>query len=205
MGNSSVFEISNEELKEEIVGETKPFPKYTTQILNLCNQNAQGTRPPVVGQMTELIQECPYRSYKEWEKWYLARKPRAIAEATVRIKRMLDNVKQAVELIDDKLVKAWVEDLVLVKTFVGLRFQQAILSRIAKMKGTTFRLAIPAEESKGIDGYIGEMPVSIKPQTYKYKSSLPESIRVPIIYYSKDKDGIRVDANGILGRDRVLQ
>lgn len=33
------------------------FPKYTTQIINLVNSNAQGTRPDVVGQMSELIQE----------------------------------------------------------------------------------------------------------------------------------------------------
>ena len=134
------------------MGESKPFPKYTTQILNLCNQNAQGTRPQVVGQMTELIQECPYKSYTEWEKWYRTRKPSAIVDATVKIKRMVDNLKGAIELIDDQMIRSWVEDLVLVKTFVGLRFQAAILSKIAKMKRTTFRLATPTEESKGIDG-----------------------------------------------------
>ena len=205
MSKSGVFRISSEELKEEIVGESKPFPKYTTQILNLCNQNAQGTRPQVVGQMTELIQECPYNSYIEWEKWYRTRKPSAIVDATVRIKRMVDNLKGAIELIDDQMIRSWVEDLVLVKTFVGLRFQAAILSKIAKMKRTTFSLATPTEESKGIDGHIGETPVSIKPQTYKYKASLPESIRVPIIYYTKDDDGIHVDATSIFDRDTTLQ
>ncbi len=33
------------------------FPKYTTQLMNLANQNSQGTRPKVVGQMSDLIQE----------------------------------------------------------------------------------------------------------------------------------------------------
>ena len=31
------------------------FPKYTTQLMNLANQTAQGTRPKVVGQMSELF------------------------------------------------------------------------------------------------------------------------------------------------------
>lgn len=42
----------------------KEFPRYTTQILNLANQDAQGTRPRVVGQLSELIKECPDKTYE---------------------------------------------------------------------------------------------------------------------------------------------
>jgi hypothetical protein len=202
--DSGVFTIPKEELTEELVGETKAFPKYTTQILNLCNRNAQATRSRVVGQMSDLILECPYKTYKEWRRWYLARKPSAIADATRKINQMVSNLKAALVLIDEELIEAWVEDLVITKSFTGLRFQPAILNRIAKTKGTTFRLARPDEESKGIDGYIGQEPVSIKPETYKTKPELPESIRVPIIYYKKLKRGIRVDASSILLVDRKL-
>jgi len=202
--DSRIFIISNEELAEELVGETKTFPKYTTQILNLCNQNAQGTRPSVVGQMSELVQECPYRTYKEWRQWYLSKKPSAIADATQRIKTMVGNLRNAIALIDDNMIRAWVEDLVIAKSFTGLHFQQAILSRVAKMKRTTFRIAQPDEESKGIDGYIGQEKVSIKPETYKSKLGLPESIRIPIIYYEKLKDGVRVDAGAIMPREKLL-
>jgi hypothetical protein len=202
--DSRIFTISNEELAEELVGETKTFPKYTTQILNLCNQNAQGTRPSVVGQMSELVQECPYRTYKEWRQWYLSKKPNAIADATQRIKTMVGNLRAAIALIDDNMIKTWVEDLVIAKSFTGLHFQQAILSRVAKMKRTTFRIARPDEESKGIDGYIGQEKVSIKPETYKSKLGLPESIRIPIIYYEKLKEGVRVDAGAIMPREKLL-
>src|SRR5438128_12377932 len=99
--DSRVFMISNEELAEELVGEPKVFPKYTTQILNLCNQNAQGTRPSVVGQMSELVQECPYKTYKEWRQWYLSRKRNAIADATQRIETMVGNLRAASVLIHD--------------------------------------------------------------------------------------------------------
>ena len=202
--DSRIFIISNEELAEELVGETKTFPKYTTQILNLCNQNAQGTRPSVVGQMSELVQECPYRTYKEWRQWYLSKKPNAIADATQRIKTMVGNLRNAIALIDDNMIKTWVEDLIIAKSFTGLHFQQAILSRVAKAKRTTFRTATPDEESKGIDGYIGQEKVSIKPETYKSKLGLPESIRVPIVYYEKLKDGIRIDASSVLPADSKL-
>jgi len=201
--DSRIFTISNEEVAEELVGETKTFPKYTTQVMNLCNQNAQGTRPSVVGQMSELVQECPYKTYKEWRQWYLSKKPTAIADATERIKTMVGNLKIAMTLIDDNMIKTWVEDLVIAKSFTGLHFQQAILSRVARMKRTTFRIARPDEESQGIDGYIGQEKVSIKPETYKSKLGLPESIRIPIIYYEKLKDGVRVDAGAIMPLEKL--
>ena len=50
-----MIKIKNKDLIRELIGETKDFPKYTSQIINLANQNAQGTRPRVVGQLTELI------------------------------------------------------------------------------------------------------------------------------------------------------
>jgi len=47
-----------------------------------------------------------------------------------------------------------------------------------------YRTATPEEESKGIDGYIGNEPVSIKPTTYKTKN-LQENIQAKIIFYEK--------------------
>lgn len=47
-----MLKMKNEELIQELIGSKNDFPKYTTQILNLANQNAQGTRPRVVGQLS---------------------------------------------------------------------------------------------------------------------------------------------------------
>jgi len=56
-----------------------------------------------------------------------------------------------------------------VKTFVGLCFEEAILSKIAQYKRSAYRLSTPAEEAQGIDGFIGDTAVSIKPGTYGYQ------------------------------------
>lgn len=193
-----MIKISNKELTQELMGETKEFPKYTTQLINLANQNSQGTRPKVVGQLSEMINECPYNSYEKWREWYLSKKPQAIDNATKRILDMVDNLKGAIEAIDEKLIREWVEDLVLVKTFIGLKFQEAILKKVAKTVGKSYRLAKPEEESGGIDGFIGDIPVSIKPTTYNYKKALSEKIEVRIIFYEKVKDGIKIDASQII-------
>ncbi len=185
--------ISNENIRDEILNAAPNFPKYTTQILNLANQNAQGTRPKIVGQMSELIQECPSKKYDEWVDWYSEQKPDAIDDATEKVFEMVKKLKIAIDQIDEKMIRRWVTDLVLTKTYVGLCFQESILNRIAKDRTTTYRLATPLEESQGIDGYIGNEPVSIKPISYKTKKMLPEEIKVKVIYYKKDKNGILIE------------
>lgn len=86
-----IIKIKNEELAKELIGEIKEFPRYTTQIMNLANQNSQGTRPRVVGQLSELINECPEKTYEGWKKWYLAKYPKAISNASERVNEMIKN------------------------------------------------------------------------------------------------------------------
>lgn len=189
--------ITVEEIRKYLDIETPEFPKYVAPLINLANQYAQGTRPKVVGQMSELIQEFEGKTLSEWEQWYLEKKPDAIRNATEKILQKLREIKNSLDRIDRTMVEQWVRDLVIVKTFAGLRFQEAILKKGAELKGTDYRLAEPEEESKGIDGYIGDVPVSIKPDTYDVKASLPEHIDVKIIYYKKIDDGIEVDYGAI--------
>jgi len=193
-----IIKIKNEELVKVLIGEIDDFPKYTTQLLNLANQNAQGTRPRVVGQLSELINECPEKTYEGWKKWYLSKYPNAVENATVKINEMIENFKLAIKSINREMIKKWVEDLVLEKTFIGLKFQEAILKKIATIKNKNYRLAEPDEESQGIDGFIGDIPVSIKPTSYKIKNSLRERIKCKIIFYKKIKSGLEIDAKSII-------
>lgn len=165
------LKISLIEEFEEISGEKKCFPKYTTQIINLANQNAQGTRPKVVGQMSELIQQCPDKGFEGWKKWYLERHPESIEDATKKIKDMIDNLKEAILLIDEEMIRSWVKDLVLTKTAEGLIIQEIILKKVSELENTTYQIANTEEEARGIDGYIGDHPVSIKPVSYDTKKS----------------------------------
>jgi hypothetical protein len=106
---------------------------------------------------------------------------------------MVKNLALAMPKIDKVMVRRWVEDLVLTKTFAGFCFQESILKAISEKKRLKYRVATPQDESQGIDGYIGDTPVSIKPTTYKTKNMLQEKIEAKMIYYEKLKDGIRVE------------
>jgi hypothetical protein len=181
------------ELREHLEISAPDFPKYTRDLLNLANRYSQGTRPPVVGQMSDLIQKFPGKTLEEWKEWYLDEHPEAIKEATAKIESMLRNLRNAINQIDRQMIERWVEDLVLVKTFIGLRFQEAILKKIAEVERTTYRLAEPDEESEGIDGFIGDIPISIKPHTYELRKELGETIEAKIVFYRKVNKGIEFE------------
>jgi len=187
------IKLTNEQIRKSLEIPSPSFPKYVTQLINLANQNAQGTRPRVVGQLTDLIQEFPGKTLDEWEQWYLKRYPDAINTAKDKIVSMLENFKDAMRKIDENMVYEWARDLVIVQTFVGLQFQEAILKKAAELKGVGYKMSEKTGEAQGIDGYLGDIPVSIKPETYKSKKSLSEELPAKLIYYKKVKNGIEVD------------
>ena len=191
------FTIKNEELAILNGSQTPDFPKYTSQLINWANQNAQGTRPKVVGQLSDLFPEyesiCNDISIDSWREWYLEKYPNAIEDATNKIFAQVENLKEAIKLVDKELVRKWVEDLVITKTYSGLFVQEAILSKIGEKLGKSYRLATPEEESQGIDGYVGETPYSVKPDTYKTMGRLSEVINVKLVYYTKKKSGLTVE------------
>lgn len=184
------IKLKNSEIQEYVNAPASEFPKYTTQLMNIANQNSQATRPRHVGQLSELIQEFPGQTFEEWVRWYQEQYPNAIDEATERIISMIENFNEAVEKIDRTMIKSWVEDLILVKTFAGLRFQEAILKKLSEIKDCGYRLAEPHEESQGVDGFVGEEAYSIKPSTYDAIPTVAESIEVKIIFYEKKTDGV---------------
>ena len=191
------FTIKNDSIEAYNDTESYAFPKYTSQLINWANQNAQGTRPVVVGQMSELfpdfLRSVEEVSIENWKAWYIERYPDAFEKATDKIYAQVQNLKNAIPLIDREMVEKWVEDLVIFKTFNGLYVQKAILASLAEKKKTTFRLATPSEESVGIDGYVGGVPYSIKPDTYKTMGRLSETIDVKMIYYTKTKTGLKIE------------
>ena len=67
--------ISNEELRELNDITNPDFPKYTSQLINWANQNAHGTRPKIVGQLSELFPEYQANADEivigNWREWYL--------------------------------------------------------------------------------------------------------------------------------------
>ena len=141
------YTLKNESIESYNESKATSFPKYTSQLINWANQNAQGTRPVVVGQMSELFPEFMASgsdiTIENWRDWYTKKYPEAFDKATDKIYAQVQNLREAIQLIDREMVEQWVEDLVIFKTFNGLYVQKAILASLAERKGTTYRLATP--------------------------------------------------------------
>ncbi len=187
---SRTIRLSEDE-REELVADIDPeFPKYTTQIMNTANQNSQGTRPATVGQLNEIIEEYknqyPDGDFEDWRQFYFENYngDENIEEATDKVFDMVVKMREAAEEIDREMVNRWVKDLILYKTYTGLgRNEEAILKKLSEEYDLPYELGTAEDESKGIDGYLGGQPVSVKPITYKQKARLQENINAPIVYY----------------------
>lgn len=185
--------LSSAEVRELLDAPPPKLPTYVSPILNLANRFASGTRPKVVGQMSELIQEFDGRSLDDWANWYQKRHPDAVAEAVRFIRNKLTEFKRVIDNITDDMIELWVKDLVLVKTFIGLKFQEAILKKVAEATGLNYELATSEQESQGIDGVVGNQEVSIKPASWKDQVIQRETLQGVLVYYHKTDDGLEIE------------
>ena len=91
------YTLKNEKIKSYNENDTFNFPKYTSQLINWANQNAQGTRPAVVGQMSELFPEFIASgeeiTIENWYNWYVERYPHAFKKATKKIYAQIQNLQ----------------------------------------------------------------------------------------------------------------
>lgn len=167
--------------------------KYIGSVINLANQFSQATRPKYVGQMSDLIQQfretCDSHEVTDWEKYYDGSDK--IDDATEKIWKCILDIKENLSYLTKEDVYKWTHDLIINKTHSGLQAQLDVLKISAN--GRPYRLANKKEEAKGIDGFIGDEPVSIKPNTYKKTISYgKEKIPYRIIFYTQGKNGIKI-------------
>ena len=102
------YTINNKNISDYNDSSNYTFPKYTSQLINWANQNAQGTRPKIVGQMSELFPEFLASgediTIEGWRKWYTKKCPDAFDKAADRIFTKVQNLQKAITLIDREMV-----------------------------------------------------------------------------------------------------
>ena len=90
------YTIKNQDILTYNESRVTEFPKYTSQLINWANQNAQGTRAKIVGQMSDLFPEflnsVKNVTIESWEDWYLEKYPNSIEDATEKIYQQVNNL-----------------------------------------------------------------------------------------------------------------
>ena len=104
------FKISNEYISKCNDTEISEYPKYTTQVINLANQNAGGTRPRNVGQLSELLPEYlsspGEASLSGWKEWYNERYLDAVNNAVDRVWDQVNNLRDCMDYIDKHILSS---------------------------------------------------------------------------------------------------
>lgn len=171
--------------------------KYHSSFLNTVNKNARSSRPETVGSLaTDLfpkyIEQASDPSPTDWKRHYLERHSEQYEQGLKKFKEQFEKEKQAIIDISDEDLTNWFDDLLFNKTFSGLYVEAAILKDIATKKEKTYRKSSSSEESQGIDGYIDDVPYSVKAESYK--DSAPkntETINATMVYYRYTEDANR--------------
>jgi hypothetical protein len=189
------FKLTEDERERLVAEEIEEFPfdtlKYTTYLLNPAINLSQSNRPKVVGQMSDIVEEFrkehPEGTFEDWVNYYKKEYDgdERLEEATEMAYPMVERMREAFEQVDKEMTRQYLRDLVLFKSYEGFDIQEAVLKKLGEMYDLEVQRADAQDESKGIDGYLGDQPVQVKPVTYK--DNLQESIEVPIIFYDENK------------------
>ena len=174
------------------------LPPYCGPLINLANQYSRGTRPDVVGQLSELVREIRPTSASHWREKYYTQQPDAKCKAADKIEQTLGTIREALDKIDRSMVEEWVEDLLIEKTFAGFSHEQTVIEELARRMMGEYRSSTKEDESRGIDGWIQVgtvfVPVQIKPETYRRTAArLPQRFQCPVVFYSVNKSDGSLD------------
>ncbi len=146
------------------------LPKYLYSFINKANDISKATSAKKIGHLHVYYDQKKFRSLNEWKNWYNKKHSNAIKEAVNTIYNVMkEGIGGTPRRNLRKYIRIFVEDLVYNRTFTGLKIQEAILTKMAEMKNKNYKWSSGKEDLSGIDGYIGNIPVSIKPDSSEMK------------------------------------
>ena len=187
-----MIKIKREELRGKQMGEIFDFPEFAAELIQLANHKAKGTRRKTIGNTAEMIERFDGKSYEEWQDWYEAQRPGAIDQATDKIFETVKEMALALEKLDRDMVRKWVLESVLKKTYAASRIQEVVLKKLSGIRNEPCRLPDEAEQEAGIDGFIGDQAFRIRPVSHYFKPPVEPPADCESVYFEKVRDGLKV-------------
>lgn len=188
-----MIRLKPQDLRGKDVGAANEFPDLTSELISLANHLSKATTRKKLGNPTSVIEEFEGKTFEDWERFYEQKRPGALDTASREIYDAMAKLRKALKLVDKELVRHWVEEAVLKRTYAVWRIQETILRHIAKLQGKPFRQADDQESEAGIDGFIDECPFSVRPISHYFKGPPEEQdAQVDVVYFEKAKSGLKV-------------
>lgn len=192
-----MIKLTANDFKGLVKRERCTFPKNTKPILNIATQNAQCTRPAYVGSMkeyfTEFLNSDFGKSVEDWENFYKTEKDGVakIKAAVDRLHNYLNKMPLDHEVFTRKIAEDYILDLVINKTHYGMSGEYYAVLATAKYFDLPYRFSTAEEETQGIDAWIGDFPVQIKPHDSVAKHHVRNGADVDktlVVTYEAKKD-----------------
>lgn len=171
----------------------RTWPTYATQLMNIAGQNSQATRPKRIGSLKETWSKMRTAGIKgtldNWTDYYnQTHGVDKLETAGNRIHEQL--IKMGIQWIDSGMCIEYVKETVYNKTHMGLGGEEMAIEVVAKHFSKPFRFSTPEEESQGIDGWIGDKPVQVKPHDSAFKAHVhnhADQDKTLVVTYEKEK------------------
>ena len=188
----------------DINAQDEHIKKYQSEILNLVNKHGHGNDADIVGMVSQLIKV--YRdstknpSLEGWKEFHTNLSDIEGIEVGVQKNlRQFQEMKKAINEIDEETLRYWLQNLVYNKTFAGLQAQDMILKDIAermtKKEGVEYkhRNGDADDEGAQIDGYIispnGKVcGLQVKSDSYRSHNTIEGSAPVQYVYYELNSE-----------------
>lgn len=175
------------------MGAAIEFPELTSDLIGFANHLSKATTRKKLGNPTSVIEEFKGKTFEDWERFYEQERPGALDAASREIYSAIEKLREALGMVNEELIRHWVEEAVLKRTYAAWRIQETILKHIAKRQGKIFRQANDQESEAGIDGFIDERPFCVRPVSRYFKGPQEEQdAQVEVVFFERDKRGLKV-------------
>ena len=145
------------------------YPLYYYRFINDAHEMSRATTPKYVGKVHTLFKERKFRYLGEWVKWHNSKYPGCVGKAVNKIWDILESagIDKKCKREYRRYIKKFVENLLYNQTYTGLKIQEVILMKISKIMKQKYKWSDACDDSLGIDGFVGDIPISIKPSSNK--------------------------------------
>lgn len=184
--------VTPEERKKLVTGDPKKAPKYTFFALNNAVKYSSANQKPTVGEITEIYQkfeqEYPEGDFQDWRNYYFNQHNgrQRIDEATEKAYDMFLTIRAAIDDIERKDVRDFIEGLVLNGTYSNQNAREAVIQKLIEARSECEPL-IPDEGPDGCELRWGDRYVSIQPEEMK-SETLFERDDVIVFYFSEGQN-----------------
>jgi len=197
-GMEDKLEISPSERKLIEAGETTDVPKYTSNVLTNAIQWSGANGRDTIGDVTQIFeeftQENPDASFEDWREHYYRRHDgdKKLQEGASQAYDMLQEIREALEKIDQSDVREFLEHLVIYQTYRGQNIREIVVRILEeKYRPEVERMAVE-DDKEYVHAKVGGELVSIQPEsgalTRKDELAI-EDENVVVVYYRERSDG----------------